>query len=38
MNSVTICMINEKDDVSNKKYKNEKNKNSYVNTALSEKF
>ena len=38
MNSMTICVISEKNNVLNKKYKNEKNKNSHVNAALLEKL
>ena len=38
MNSMTICAINEENNVSNKKYKNKKNKNFYIDTALSKKF
>ena len=38
MNSVTICTVNEKDNVSDKKYKSKKNENFHVDIALSKKL
>ena len=37
MNSMIIYVSNKKNNVSNEKYKNKKNKSSHVNIALSEK-
>ena len=34
---MTICVVNEKDDVSDEKYKNKKNESSHINTALPKK-